>query len=196
MNLLPVISSPFNISPFTTFDPLNTSTYLTLSNGNLTASTNQVNQTDNSTISAVGKSSGKWYCELTVTAHIGGFSGDYEIVGISKTFPADNVAIGSVAGQVGYISVNGHLLIANVGSAYANVYVLSDVVSVVLDMNAGTLRYWVNGIDQGQAATGLTGTYFIAVDCLAGTLITAITANFGTSAWAYAPPAGFIGWTR
>ena len=64
----------------------------------------------------------------------------------------------------------------------------TEVIGVALDMDAGTLTFYKNGVSQGQAFTGISGTiYAMASLVVSGTLV----ANFGASALAYTPPAGY-----
>jgi hypothetical protein len=53
-------------------------------------------------------------------------------------------------------------------------------------MDAGTLRIWIDGVDQGIAFTGLTGTIYPASTIYAN----GVTANFGATPFAY-PQAGY-----
>jgi 6-phosphogluconolactonase (cycloisomerase 2 family) len=55
-----------------------------------------------------------------------------------------------------------------------------------------TLSFWKNGVDQGEAYSGITGSWAPAYGSQYNS--TVVTANFGDSAWAYSPPSGFVGW--
>jgi uncharacterized protein YjdB len=61
------------------------------------------------------------------------------------------------------------------------------VIGFGLDMDAGTLHIWVDGVDKGIAFTGLTGTIYPATTIYAGSNT---TANFGATPFAY-PKAGY-----
>jgi hypothetical protein len=70
--------------------------------------------------------------------------------------------------------------------------VLNDVVGIALDMDAGTLTFYKNGVSQGQAYSGLTGVYFPYVSDVGGN-ITLAYANFGQRPFAYPTlPTGFL----
>jgi hypothetical protein len=63
-------------------------------------------------------------------------------------------------------------------------------IGVALDMTAGTLSYYSNGVSQGVAVTGLTGVIYPATSATDyGTITT--TANFGQAPFKYPVPAGF-----
>jgi hypothetical protein len=56
-------------------------------------------------------------------------------------------------------------------------------------MDAGTITFYKNGVSQGAAFSGITGTVFAAEGTTNNT--DACTANFGASAFSYTPPSGF-----
>jgi len=84
---------------------------------------------------------------------------------------------------------NGYLYNAGIaGSGYSD-YVANDVIGFALNMDAGTLDVYKNGVAMGSQITGLTGTIYPAVGCGAGS--NACTANFGASAFSYSVPIGY-----
>ena len=75
-------------------------------------------------------------------------------------------------------------------SSYGATWTTGDVVGVYV--NSGTIVFYKNGVSQGNAATGLTGTYKFVVRGRSGTSRTfTIAANFGQRPFAYTPPTGF-----
>jgi hypothetical protein len=75
-----------------------------------------------------------------------------------------------------------------VPSAYGAAYGNGDVIGVALDMDAGTLVFYKNGVSQGTAYSSLAGTFAPASGDGA---TNAWTANFGQRPFAYTAPSGF-----
>jgi hypothetical protein len=88
------------------------------------------------------------------------------------------------AGSYGYY-VNGNKFFGTSGSANGASFTSGDVIGVAV--GAGKITFYKNGVSQGDAFTGLTGTFvpFIAE------VITTTIANFGQRPFAYTPPTGF-----
>jgi len=142
--------------------------------------------------STIGVSSGKWYWETTCTAI--GSGGVYAYTGIaSNTFNYDgstNVAIYAV-GTYFYQGDGNKSSGTGAGqstAAYGATYTTNDVIGVALDLDAGTLTFYKNGVSQGTAYSGLSGTFFPSV---ATVLNVAFAANFGQRPFAYTAPSGF-----
>jgi hypothetical protein len=137
---------------------------------------------------SIGVSSGKWYFEGTISFT----NGDPIIIGVSKsTFnpatqragdTADSFVIARSAG-VGYKGNSNSFVLY--GTAYAN----GDNIGVALDLDAGTLSFYINGVSQGVAYTGLSGTFY-PVFSLYATQGAQIEVNFGQRSF-YSLPAGF-----
>lgn len=64
------------------------------------------------------------------------------------------------------------------------------VISFVLDMDAGTLRLWFDGVDAGVVASGLVGPIYAFFGSGASATSTC-RMNFGATPFVYAPPSGF-----
>jgi hypothetical protein len=163
---------------YAVLNPINKSSSVTLSNGNLTI-TGGSNVTAKSTFFV---SSGKWYCELVATT----FSGNM-IVGITSIFADIGYYIGQDAYGYGYAS---NAVKWNNGSqtAYGASWGVNDVIGIAFDADAGTLVFYKNGASQGTAFTGITGSYSISVST--GTGSTA-QINFGQRAFSATAPSGF-----
>ena len=66
------------------------------------------------------------------------------------------------------------------------------MIGIALDLDGGNLEFYKNNVSQGIAATGITGTWYAYTAGLwVTTSTTSITANFGSSALTYTPPAGY-----
>ncbi len=160
-------------------NPLAKNTSLTIQQGNLYCTSASTNVGASATI---GVSSGKWYWEIT---HLG-TGGGQPMFGIVKT-GWDYVYVGNFAGGYAY---DGAGLKSNTGSftAYGATYTANDVLAAALDLDAGTLTFYKNGVSQGVAFTGLSGEFFPALSVQNGTF----AANFGQRPFSYTPPTGFV----
>jgi hypothetical protein len=165
------------VGNYATLNPLNS--YATgLSNGNL-----QLAQTSNSWVqgnSTIGVSSGKWYWEVIWT------SGTNILNGVTKS-PLATSYVGSTSDSWGY-AAGSSLYNSGVSSSYGANLSVGDVIGVALNLDAGTLVFYKNGASQGQAASGLSGTFFPAISVY-GT--TSENINFGQRPFAYTAPSGF-----
>jgi hypothetical protein len=177
---------------YATLNPLFSYTGLMPTSGNLSYIANSGNwRTSTSTISVT---SGKWYCEFLVSGLSGGGTA-FGIVGstdgptIQAIISTDNTVIGR-SGQVGYAYLfNGDKYTGGSSSAYGASYTSNDVIGVALDLDAGTLVFYKNGVSQGTAFSSLSGTFAFA--CSVYSTVT-VFANFGQQPFAYTPPTGFV----
>ena len=163
---------------YCTLNPLDTSG-TTLSNGNLDAVSTGAGGISKGTFAV---SSGKWYWEVTKNAN-------NTSIGIALSTVAPTTAYVGSGQTWSYYSVNGYLYTNGTGSAYGATYANGDVVGIALDLDNDTLTFYKNGVSQGTAVTGLTGTYTPAVgNDQSGP---SVSANFGQRAFAYTAPSGF-----
>lgn len=149
----------------------------TLSAGNL----NVAGGVDKLIRATFGMSSGKWYCEVTITA-VGGSVN----IGIANS-NASNTSVGNNANSWAYNNTGVKVTNAS-GSAYGATYTTNDIIGIAFDADTGSLTFYKNNVSQGVAFTGLTsGPYFIAFGSNAPTL----AFNFGQRPFVYTPPTGF-----
>jgi len=174
---------------FTTWNPADKSSRITLSGGNLVAAADGTSN-HQAVRDAVFKSAGKWYCELTVTVE-GGLAAGIPRLGISTSAYDVTTSLGVGATEYCYIK-NATKFNNGSNPAYGASWTTGDVISVLFDADAGTLTFWKNGADQGEAYSGISGEYAITFDDFGSSVI---TANFGASAFTYTPPGGYTGWT-
>lgn len=167
---------------YATLSPTDKAAGVTLSGGNLTASgcnyLNAVRATQ-------GVSAGKWYWEIKGISPFRGLIGVANSSELITTYPG-NTSNGWGYGEAGY-KYN-----AGVATAYGSTWTASsDVIGVALNMDAGTITVYKNGVSMGLMFSGLTGTVYpmLAGDTAASA--GALTCNFGATAFAYTPPAGF-----
>jgi hypothetical protein len=148
----------------------------------------RTNGGDRGSISTIGMTSGKWYCEMYITA-----LGAESSVGLSQGINIMNTIVGSTTDSWGYY-YNGNTYNNLVASSptYGSTYAANDTIGVSFDASAGILAFYKNGVSQGTAYSSLTsGPYYFAVEGRSSTSANDVTMNFGQQAWRYAPPAGF-----
>lgn len=191
----------------TTWNPSDKSVGITLSGGDLTATTAGG---DNYSVRAnFSASTGKLYCEFAVSANDNNY---YNGVGIAKIASGlgDNYAgnSGSLITEFGQVVINN----ANIlGYPYVSQPSGSPpgppyVAAMAVDLDAALIwfkigsDYW-NGSISADPATGVGG---FDISFLAGVAVAPVmaastatmtaTANFGDSAYTYTPPSGFGPW--
>ncbi|MFA5478144.1 MAG: SPRY domain-containing protein [Bacteroidales bacterium] len=169
----------------TTWNPLDKHASISLSNGDLTAA--QMLAGWRSVRATEGRSSGKRYFEVrndnNYNSHI--------ILGFGPLSLATTTFIGSSVGSYGY-NCDGRKFIAGAASAYGAAYTTGDVIGFALDMDAGTLTCYKNGVSQGVLASGLSGTLYPMASLYSSGR--QVTVNFGATAFAYSIPDGFSAW--
>jgi hypothetical protein len=180
--LLAVADTAAGASACATWNPADKGTSCTLSGGNLVAAFTS----DDMVRSTLGKSSGKWYWEVTVSS-TGGFA---VAGGVALASVPINNAPGEGVGNLAYYSHNGQLIENGSGYDTQATYTAGDVIGIALDMDALTVRYYKNNVAQGAAHTIAAGTYFATCGSASGA--GTLTANFGATALAFTPPVGFI----
>jgi len=175
----------------TTWNPSDKNTHVSLSGGNLVATSDNL-QTDQyaAVRSVAGKSSGKWYWEYTILAI--GASTDL-LVGatISTDVLVSNTTPASFAASSLYASANGLAYSGGVNFG-GTVYIAGDVIQVKLDMDAKTLVVGKNGTYYATMKSSLTGTQH-AICAVYNNNFPSVRANFGGSAFVYAVPSGYTG---
>ena len=175
---------------FATFNAINKPSSHTLSNGNLTTAITSVGGID----STIGVSSGKWYCEVTLST-----------VGTDTQLGVTNITNGYVSAYLGQyatswgcITFNGNRIHNGSQSAYGSSFSNGDVGMIALDMDTGKWYCGKNGtwFDSGNpvtgtnpAHTGLTGVMKFAIGSNSSSGNHSI--NFGQRPFAYTPPTGF-----
>jgi hypothetical protein len=150
--------------------------------------------------SVLGKSSGKWWYEVRIDT-----TSSFEIVGIINR-QATGSDQGSASFQLGLPNASvgfrgtAYCIRRNLGGGTATVgggctsQSAGQWIGVALDLDAGTINFYVNGtLQAGAALTGIpAGTWYAVYG--GGSGRQAVTANFGQNTWTYPPPSGFFGW--
>ena len=177
---------------YATWNPVTGTSNVTLSNGNLDASTALTCHT----VSTIGMTTGLWYWEITQIAN-GGNAGIYRFdAPVTNRFP-------NVANQAYVYNGNGYVYDGQanpVGSQYST-YTTNDVIGFAFDATNGKLYVAKNGTWQnsgnpaagtGAVVTGITtSSLWFAGVADGGGSTTSWTANFGQRPFAYTAPSGF-----
>jgi hypothetical protein len=68
-------------------------------------------------------------------------------------------------------------------------YTTGDTIGVAVDMGAGSVQFYKNGLATGSALTGMPNPLFPSSGARGA--LTSMTCNFGASAFTHSPPGGF-----
>ena len=191
---------------YAVLNPLISSSYQTLTNGNLTSKSNTSTDSGASYSTISTGLTGKWYMEFVADTSAGG---GYPVVG--TTLETSNLGNANGAagipgqnggGSCGYRS-NGQKYISGTSSSYGNSYVTNDVIGVAVDCDNGAVYFskngtWQNSGDPTSGATktgaantwtgGSTAFYIGVSGYVSGN---GAHANFGQRPFSYTPPSGF-----
>lgn len=178
---------------YATFNPTYAGTGVTLSGGNLVATMAGSNAMVIATIGAstTGKSTGKWYWEITMTSS--GGNRDMGVIGTLSPSSGLSSWVGNQSNGWGYYSTTGGFtgaLFTNgaLTNNYFNAdYAAGDIIGFALNALANSLQIYKNGTPLIPAVTLSGGNYFPAVSSNSATY----TANFGASAFTYTVPAAY-----
>lgn len=172
------------------FDPATSNGSVVFSNGNLTATWSAHTGVNELVRANISETSGKWYWEYTIGST--GAVGSNFLVGIANSSLSVSQALGNTADGYGYDKSGGKVFSGSF-TGYGASYTAGDVISVLFDADNDTLTFWKNGTTQGTAFTGVTGSWIPAISAGDNSGTPAVTANFGGTAFAFTPTAGFIG---
>ncbi len=162
---------------------------LTLSEGNLQATFSAASM--GGALGSQTMTSGKYYWEVTVKS---GSAANGPGVGIARTTAVAGSSWGLLdsAEAWGYDGASsGTKVTGGTSTAYGASYAANDVIGVAFDADAGTLRFYKNGVDQGEAYSGLTGSFVPMVNDRTTAVAMTYEVNFGQLGFTYTPPAGF-----
>lgn len=176
----------------TTWNPSDKSTYIDLSNGNLTAAGNNTSHGGMVRANA-GKSSGKWYFEAKINT---GLYDQIAIsIGVANSTASLNFSSNSIGESANGWSYNGWSGKKENGAGtivYGATYTTGDIIGVAMNMDDHILTFYKNGASQGSAFTNLSGTLYPAVGPYKQPGYDAIvTGNFGATSFSYAIPSGY-----
>jgi len=169
---------------YAVLNPLKQGSAVTVSNGNLRAV--GTGAAWGTVLSSIGMTSGKWYCEVTVTAN-----SNSQMFGICQETATLTTHVGASSVGYGYYA-GGDKYNNGVPASYGASYTANDVIGIAYDADAGSLTFYKNNASQGVAYSGLstTATWFFAVSAYNTNNTNDI--NFGQRPFAYTPPTGFL----
>ena len=170
---------------FATFNPLDHfSTNVDFSEANLTHTVPAGSYSNGGVATSnITMTSGKWYCEMTALS-------TRSMVGIAK-LPRDNMRyLGEKVTGYGYY-YDGKKYNNAGSSSYGASYTTNDIIGIALDLDAGTLIFYKNGVSQGTAFTGLSGEFVFATGNTNVSVTVSTAVNFGQRPFAYTPPTGY-----
>ena len=182
-----------NVVTSTTWNPLDKSTKITLSNGDLTAAKNASGV--GSVKSVIGVSSGLWYWEIKIDVNYN--NERYNSAGIGSSSASLAVKPGDDAHGYGYWGRDGDKYHSAVGSNFGAQY-YNSTIGIALDMDAGEIWWSKDGVWQASgdpstganpAFTGISGTFYAMFGAYSNT--NQATANFGATAFTHTVPTGF-----
>ena len=152
MTDVPTLTSA-DTADYCTLNPLSANTATVPTQGNLYLGNNATNNF--ACVGTLGVSSGKWYWELTPDS---GFSQ----IGVTTlpALPANTTLTQTGTFALAVYGANGQKYDNGANTAYGATFTTTNVIGVALDLDAGTLTFYKDGVSQGVAFSGLRGTYY------------------------------------
>jgi SPRY domain len=182
-----------------TWDSAINSSYVTYSNGNLTAYMESTNPPTPISIKAtVGASIGKKYWEIHYDTDWVGNA--LIVVGVGNSSALISACVGFEADSWGYFGYNGYYYTNSGYSGPGASYSAGHVIGNAWDADNGKLYFSVDGTWQnsGNPATqtapafsGLSGTLYPMVGAYQVSRPNTVTARFASADWSYSAPSGF-----
>jgi hypothetical protein len=188
----------------TTWNSADKSSSMTLSSGNLTAT--QSGSGWHAVRNTAGKSSGKWYWEITITNLP--IPGEISNGILKSTTTLDPVGNFNGVGTGNIFTYDRHGEKANgdgTNPSYGTAYVTGNIVAFAVDFDTGkiwaannstgSLVWQASGdpvAETNEMYSGISGTYMPSFE--AGIDAGSVTANFGAAAFTYTPPTGYSAW--
>lgn len=201
------------IQAFTTWDPTDKSSFLTLSSGNLLAARNGASGEWHKARASIAKTHGKHYFEFQHT--VDGPSGGGDMAGglasVLDTLSASFVGgAGTSAEGAGFFPtwpLNARRYRAGTGvdlTGYGRISSVGGVVGVAVDFDAGKIWFRINGsawVGGGDPVAGTSPTYTFTPNFALAPAISiyqqnqSSLANFGATPFHTAAPTGYSGWS-
>ena len=175
---------------YCTWNPLDMETgVITLSEGNLKTITNS--STGDNVRGTFGFSSGKWYWECTVTDFSGGFD-------IGFATPEWDLTAGDVGAVANSWSVSDSGASKAEGTVTSGAITAFNstgkVIGIAFDADAGSVKYFIDGTDEGVVFSGLDTSYTYMPAIYLRVATTGGIWNFGQrGSFTYDPPSGYKG---
>jgi hypothetical protein len=174
-----VTDNPSATPPDSTLDPANKSSNISLSNGNLTASSSTASW--GSARGTIPAGAGVKHFDMTVNA------GAYAFIGVIGSAGNVNTYVGSDAHSWGWDSNGGTPVKFHSGAqvSYGAAWGAGDTVRAEVDFDAGTISFckWSGGawVSQGVAYTGVSGALYPAISLYSASGTASVTVDL--SGW-------------
>lgn len=186
----------------TTFDPVNISSNIFLTNSNLTANLDGLGGPYASARSLASHSTGKFYFEITDTVGV-----DSNVaVGIINASGSLNTYLGVDSNSISVFGGGGNWTINNTNVGSAPLFTSGDIVGIAVDFGAGLI--WLRNLSApttwngggsadpaaglgGQSISAITGPYFAGLSMNGSGSGYIMTGNFGGSSYVASAPSGF-----
>lgn len=189
------------------FDPAQITSHVTLSGNNNTATAGASVASGDGARAVRNNAAGKYYCEFTLTAYVGGASQ----VGcgiVRSTFTMGANFVGGTTDSYAFFAGDGNFYTNGVTDSGIATYTTNDVICMAVDLDNTRIWFRINGGNWNNSATADPATntegrailaaggnpYYPAVDFESSTATSAWTLNVGGSAYARTPPSGFVNW--
>lgn len=141
--------------------------------------------------SDISVSSGKWYWEYEMIYHGTTGATEYAIMGVANATADITIPLGTDNYGFGYFASTGDVYrnsgLTSCGSVISGYN--HDILGVALDVDSGTVDYYVNGVFKCSVTSLPSGPIFASV--AVGSQYEGLRANFGASAFSYTPPSGY-----
>lgn len=186
----PMLYSPAVASSSVTWNPSDKGGNVVLAGGNLTVSGGNT-WTDSRVRATSSQNSGIRFYEFVYNGTNGG--NDF-IPGIATGGSPLTPYNGQDANSWGWQMLQARVINNNSFTAYGATATSSPVVGVLMNFTTGILSYYLNGVAQGTAFSGLSGTFFPMVSCYCNSGVATGTARFASSSWTNAPGVGETEW--
>lgn len=166
-----------------TWSPTDKGSAVTLSNGNLTIAS--THQTDGGVRSTRYVESGKWYYEIVAT-------GRTPLIGVGTS----DASLGNYPGAdvygwgYGGGGANAYYYHSGAGGSDTEALAVGDYIGVAVNMDALTVDFYINGV-LAYGFTGLDSRVYAYAGGDTNGAWSDCVANFGASAFTYAPPSGY-----
>ncbi|OXS65762.1 hypothetical protein B1B04_24805 [Lysinibacillus sp. KCTC 33748] len=163
-----------------TLDLINKGSNVTLKNDNMTA---VITDAFGTARASIGRSSGKWYYEITFESLNNAMVNVITSASVGTTY--------NLTTSRGYYSLTGTKWSGtqSISLPYGTAFKAGDTVGINLNLDDGVLTFYVNGVNQGVAFTDLEtlGTLFPAITSASSTGGCTATFNFGATPFKYHP---------
>ena len=181
-----------------TWNPLDKSSTIVLSNGDMTASVNGSGLSNERVRSNSFRVTGKVYFEVFVVSG-GTYDNTSPNIGVCNCGSLSTFPLGGANGGWAYLA-DGRKYLTGIVSGYGSSYKTGDTIGVAIDVDASKLWFSKNNVWQargnpaagtGAATSSMTGPVYAAINIATGDIV---DLHAKASSLTYAPPAGFTAW--